>query len=150
MNDKKQALEQINNLFNSQRFAVLSTQKNGQPYANLVAFTTTDDFAQIIFLTPNTTRKYENLMDNPKVALLINNSQNEADDVNKAVCVTVTGTAKIIENQEKKKFLNLFIERHPHLKAFSADPATVLVCVAVDTFFVVSQFQKVIKIQVSP
>lgn len=151
MNDiKKQALDQIKNLFDSQAFAVLSTQKNGQPYANLVAVAATDDLEEIIFLTPNTTRKYENLTDNSKVAILINDSRNEADDINKAVCVTATGTATIAENQERKKLLNLFIKRHPHLTAFSAEPTTVLVCVAVDTFFVVSQFQNVLKIQVSP
>lgn len=146
----QQALDQIKNLFDSQAFAVLATQKNGQPYANLVAVSATDDLKAIIFLTPSTTRKYENLTDNPQVAILINDSRNESEDINNAICVTATGTAKIAENQERKTLLRHFINRHPHLAAFSAEPTTAVVCVTVDTFFVVSRFQNVVKVQVSP
>lgn len=151
MKDKqKQALAQIKTLFNSQAFAVLSTQKDDQPYASLVAFTAINTMDQILFLTPKTTRKYDNLTSNPQVAVLINNHQNNPDDIYKAVCVTATGTAAIVENQQKDELLDLFTSRHPHLKAFSTDSTTALICVRVDTFFVVSQFQQVVKIEVSP
>jgi nitroimidazol reductase NimA-like FMN-containing flavoprotein (pyridoxamine 5'-phosphate oxidase superfamily) len=149
-NKQKQALAQIKMLFDSQKFAVLSTQKDHQPYASLVAFTATNSFDQILFLTPKTTRKYDNLTNNPKVALLINNHQNNSDDIYNAVCVTATGTAITVENQQKDDFLDLFTGQHPQLKAFSTDPATALVCVLVDTFFVVSEFQDVVTIRVFP
>lgn len=150
MNDKqKQTLAQIKTLFASQAFAVLSTQQDNQPYASLVAFTATDILDQILFLTPKTTRKYKNLTSNPKVAVLINNHQNNPDDIYKATCVTVTGTAVTVDDHQKDKLLNLFTDRHPNLKEFSTDPTTALVCVHVDTFFVVSQFQNVVKIKVS-
>lgn len=150
MNDKKkQILNQIKKLFDSQRFAVLSTQKKDQPYASLVAIAATDDLCQIIFLTPETTRKYKNLTGNPKVAILINDSQNQADDIYKAVCVTATGTTEIIKNNRKDELLKLFTARHPHLKTFAADSKTALICMSVDTFILVSQFQDVVEIQVS-
>jgi len=151
MNDKqKQALAQIKTLFDSQTFAVLSTQNDDQPYASLVAFAATNTLDQILFLTPQTTRKYDNLTRNPKVAVLISNHQNNPDDTHKAVCVTATGTAVTVENQKKGDLLHLVTDRHSHLKPFSTDPATALVSVRLDTFFVVSQFQDVIKIKVSP
>ncbi len=151
MNDKqKHALDQIKNLFDSQAFAVLSTQRDDQPYASLVAFAATNTLDQILFLTPRTTRKYDNLTRNPKVAVLISNHQNNPDDTHKAVCFTATGKAVIVENQQKSELLHLITGRHPHLTSFSTDPATAMVCVRVDTFFVVSQFQDVIKIKVSP
>lgn len=146
----RQTPEQIKRLFRSQAFAVLSTQQNGQPYANLVAFTSSDDLKQIIFLTPSTTRKYENLTKSPKVAVLVNNARNEADDVSRAVCVTATGTAQVIPNQSREKLLRLFLLEHPHLSEFADAPETVLVCVQVETFFVVNDFQNVEKFQVSP
>ena len=151
MNDKqKQVLAQIKTIFDSQAFAVLSTQREDQPYASLVAFAATNTLDQILFLTPRTTRKYDNLTRNPKVAVLISNHQNNPDDTHKAVCVTATSKAVTVKNKQKSELLHLITERHPHLKSFSTDPATALVCVRVDTFFVVSQFQDVIKIKVSP
>lgn len=149
-NNTIEALKQIKRLFRSQSFAVLSTQQNGQPYANLVAFTSDDDLKQIIFLTPNNTRKYENLTKNPKVAVLVNDTRNEADDINRAICVTATGTAQIIPDQSREKLLRLFLLEHPHLSGFADAPETVLVCIRIDTFFMVNDFQNVKKIQVSP
>lgn len=150
MNDnQKQTLNQIVELFESQHLAVLSTQKDGQPYANLVAFAATKNLGQIIFLTPRNTRKYENLTANPKVAVLINNSRNEVADIDKAICVTATGTAKAISDDQKGALLDLFLERHPHLKTFSSSPETALVCISVNTFILVRQFQEVVEIQIS-
>ncbi len=145
---QKQAMAHIKTLFDSQTFAVLSTQRDGQPYASLVAFGASNSLHQIFFLTPRSTRKYKNLIHNPNVAVLISNHENKPDDTHKAVCVTATGTAFDIENQQKNEFSDLITERHPHLKAFSMDAATALVCVRVETFFVVSEFQDVIKIKI--
>ena len=149
-NNTTQTLDRVKRLFRSQSFAVLSTQQNGQPYANLIAFTSSDDLKQIIFLTPSNTRKYDNLTKSPKVAMLVNDSRNEADDISRAVCVTATGTAQIIPDQSREKLLRLFLLDHPHLSEFADDPKTVLVSVRVDTFFVVNDFQNVEKIKVSP
>ena len=147
---KKNALEQIGALFESQRLAVLSTQKNDQPYASLVAFSASDDLEQILFLTPSTTRKYENLIANPQVALLVNNSSNKVDDIYNAVSVTVTGIASLVEKSDKLKYLDVYLKKHPHLKGFSSAPTTALVCVTVNRYFMVNQFQNVIEIKVTP
>jgi len=148
-NREKQAVNQVKDLFESQTLAVLSTQKNDQPYASLVAFVASPDLAHIIFLTPNTTRKYENLRDNPKVAILVNNSMNQAADIYTAVSVTATGIAATVDGYEKEQFLEIYLEKHPHLKPFSSAPTTSLVCVCVDRYFMVNQFQNVIEIQVA-
>jgi nitroimidazol reductase NimA-like FMN-containing flavoprotein (pyridoxamine 5'-phosphate oxidase superfamily) len=145
----KLALGQIRALFESQALAVLSTQKNDQPYASLVAFATTADLENIIFLTPNTTRKYDHLVNNPKVAILINNSLNQAADIYNAVSVTATGIAKVIESHEKNKLLDTYLKRHPHLKVFSASPTTALIRVSVDRYIMVNRFQNVVEIQVA-
>lgn len=148
-NREKKAFDQVKALFESQSLAVLSTQKNDQPYANLVAFAATPDLAQIIFLTPHTTRKYENIRHNPKVALLVNNSMNKAADIYEAISVTATGMAVTPEVPEKEQFLEIYLKKHPHLKGFSSAPTTSLVCVHVDRYFMVNQFQNVFEIQVA-
>lgn len=146
---EKQAFDQVKDLFEFQTLSVLSTQKNGQPYASLVAFAATPDLEQIIFLTPNTTRKYEHLRDNPKVAILVNNSMNQASDIYEAVSVTATGIAAAVEGHEKEQLLEIYLKKHPHLKVFSSAPTTALICVCVDRYFMVNWFQNVIEIQVA-
>ena len=147
---RKNALEKVSALFDSQRLAVLSTQKNNQPYASLVAFSASDDLEQILFLTPSTTRKYENIVANPKVAILVNNSLNKADDIYNAISVTATGIASVVEKYDNRKYLDLYLKKHPHLKEFSSAPTTALVCVKVNRYFMVNQFQNVVEIKVVP
>ncbi len=143
-------LDTIRRLFDSQDLSILSTQKNGQPYANIVAVTVTPDLKQIIFLTPCTTRKYDNLVASPRVAMLINNSQNRAEDITNAICVTATGEAFPVTDEEKKPLLSLYLSRHPHMKTFARAPTTAVIRMAVNKYIMVSQFQNVVEIKVGP
>ena len=60
--DKTQAIQQrLRELFESQNLGVLATHSSGQPYASLVAFYATEDLKHLFFVTPKTTRKFENL-----------------------------------------------------------------------------------------
>ncbi len=144
------ALETIRQLFDSQDLAVLSTQKEGQPYASIVAVTVTPDLENIIFLTPNTTRKYDNLVASPRVALLINNSQNQVRDITNATSVTATGTAFPMTGEEEKEALALYLNRHPHMETFAISPTTAVVRVAVAKYIMVTHFQTVVEIKVGP
>ena len=86
-------LEQlIRELFESQKLAVLGTQKQGQPYANLIAFAASDDLKSLYFVTARATRKYANIEADARVTLLIDNRSNEDADFSQAAAVTATGT----------------------------------------------------------
>jgi nitroimidazol reductase NimA-like FMN-containing flavoprotein (pyridoxamine 5'-phosphate oxidase superfamily) len=121
----------------------LSTQKDGQPYASLLAFASADDLKKLFFLTPANTRKYENLTANPRVAMLVTNSRNQAENLYDAVAVTAVGKAFPAEDDEKGVLLDIFLKRHPALKDFASDPATAQIIVSVESYFTVSQFQNV-------
>lgn len=149
MDTQEQAnLNKIKTLFDTERLSILSTQKNGQPYASLVAFANTPDLKQILFLTPTTTRKYDHLTAGPRVAMLVNNSRNSPEDVYNAISVTAIGQAATLEGEEKTRLLPLYLKRHPHLKEFAAAPTTALISVAVDSYIMVSQFQDVVELKV--
>lgn len=146
--DRDMTLTQISGLFESQALTVLSTQEDGQPYASLVAFAASDDLKFIYFLTPDTTRKYQNLVANPKVAVLVNNSRNRAEDITSAISVTGTGIARKLDTPKSRDALALFLNKQPHLDAFSKAPATALICITIDRYYMVSQFQDVVAISV--
>lgn len=148
--NKKQTLEQIGDLFDSQRLAVLSTQKSNQPYASLVAFAASPDLKHVYFLTPNTTRKYDNLTANPKVSILVNDSRNSADDIYNATSVTGTGISEVVDKSREKEALDMFLKKHPHLKDFSSAPTSAFIRIAMKRYFMVNRFQNVVEVKIAP
>lgn len=140
----------IRDLIDSQQLAVLCTQKDGHPYASLVAVAATPELDRIIFLTPVTTRKYDNLLACPNAAFLVNNSENRSEDIYQAAAVTATGTVADVTDSEKQGLKTLYLKRHPHLASFAAAPTTALVCVKISRYFLVNRFQNVFELKVKP
>jgi nitroimidazol reductase NimA-like FMN-containing flavoprotein (pyridoxamine 5'-phosphate oxidase superfamily) len=131
----------IKRIFSEQRFAVLATQSDGQPYCNLVAFTEADNLKSLIFVTSRDTRKYANIQVSKKVAILIDSRINHVSDFNSAVAVTALGTIEeVIDN--KKYLSEIYLSKHPELKDFCHKPSNALMKIAV-TEYIVATFEGV-------
>ena len=139
----------VGDLLKGQNLAVLSTHYKGQPYASLVVFAATEDLKQILFATTRATRKYENIVQDPRVALLVDSRTNLNSDIHGAIAVTVTGRAEEVKEKDKEAFLKIYLARHPHLKDFVRSPTCALLRVKVETYYMVSKFQKVIELHLS-
>jgi nitroimidazol reductase NimA-like FMN-containing flavoprotein (pyridoxamine 5'-phosphate oxidase superfamily) len=140
----------IRDLIDSRQLAVLCTQKDGHPYASLVAVATTPKLDRIIFMTPVTTRKYDNLTACPNVAFLIDNSENRAEDIYQAAAVTATGAVIDLPDSEQDALKALYLDRHPHLTSFADAATTAMVCVKISRYILVNRFQNVFELKVSP
>ncbi|QTA89657.1 pyridoxamine 5'-phosphate oxidase family protein [Desulfonema magnum] len=136
---------QIRELFVSQNLAVLATHNEEQPYANLVAFVTTDDLKYLYFVTPRATRKFANLSADSRVALLINNSTNQNTDFHQAIAVTAVGKAEEITGDDRTRVLPLYLAKHPHLEEFAKSPTCALVRVTAASYYLVKNFQNVME-----
>jgi heme iron utilization protein len=136
--------KQIRNLFTHQKFAVLSTQEEDNPYLNLVAFAETPDLQTILFATTRATRKFGNLSHKSGVALLVDNRSNDVADLREAVAVTVIGVAsEVADSAARGELERVYLEKHPHMKGFVCSPSTALVKVNVESYVLVTQFQNV-------
>ncbi len=133
----------VRSLLETQRSAALATQEMGQPYLSLMAFAATPDLKTIVMATDRYTRKYANLMVEPRVALLMDNRGNVPADTREAVAVTVLGEAAEAAPAEREHLLALLVERHPHLKAFATAATSALMAVRVATYIVVQRFEEV-------
>jgi nitroimidazol reductase NimA-like FMN-containing flavoprotein (pyridoxamine 5'-phosphate oxidase superfamily) len=133
----------LNQLFESQWSAALATQDGGQPYLSLMAFAATPDLRRLLLVTDRHTRKYANIMAEPRVALLVDNRSNAPADTEEAVAVTVLGQAEETAPGEREELLPLFLSKHPHMEAFATSPTCALITVTVATYFVVQRFQEV-------
>lgn len=135
----------LKDLFRSQRFAVLATDDHGQPFASLMAFAATEDLGQIVVLTERTTHKFANLKANSRVALLIDDRENKGSDTQESVAVTVLGEAQEADPDAGAPLLELYLARHPYLAAFAASPGCAIIRVKIQSYLLVSRFQKVIE-----
>ena len=140
--------KQIQKLFINQKLAVLSTHHFGQPYANLIAFVGKENLKEIFFVTPRSTRKFDNLSADSRVAILINSSLNTDADFHEAVAVTALGNANEVNGPQKDDALSLYLTKHPYLEAFAVSPTSALVGVTVTTYVMVRNFQHVMELSI--
>lgn len=132
-------------LFRSQRYAVLATSENEQAFTSLMAFAAAADLRQIVVLTERATRKFANLKANSRVALLIDNRENKGSDTQDSVAVTAIGEAEEVDAENGALLLDLYLARHPYLAEFAASPSCAIIRVKINSYLLVSRFQKVLQ-----
>lgn len=145
---EQEVQEKIHALLSSQRLAVLSTQRDGQPYSSLMAFAYTADLENIIIATSKSTRKHQNIVQECRVSLLVDNRSNSDDDFSTATALTVLGRAQHIEEVVRPVYEKLYLSKHPSLESFVASPSTALLRVKVSHYLLVSRFQSVMEYHV--
>jgi len=87
-------------------------------------------------MTFRNTRKYENLLSNPAVSLLVDTRKEDSPEgPSQTKALTVNGRFERIENEEKKnRIKDRLLERHPHLKAFAENHDTEVFLIKVKSF----------------
>lgn len=138
----------IKELLTSQRLGVLSTHYQGHPYASLVAFASSENLYEIYFSTPKTTRKFRNLTLENRVSMLVDNRSNRICDFHDAMAVTILGTAKEIQGNEKKEAMDLYLYKHPYLLDFITSESCAMVTVLIDRYILVRRFQEVFELHI--
>ena len=138
----------IRELFESQKLAVLGTQNEGQPYANLIAFAPSHDLKSLYFVTARATRKYANIEADARVTVLIDNRSNQDSDFSQAAAVTATGTAQEVVNSERDEVLDIYLAKQPMLRDFVESPSCALLQIRVETYYLVRRFQNVMELHV--
>ena len=143
MKDGSKRLEQtLVSLFGSQKLSVLSTYSKGQPYASLVAFAATQDLKNFFFATGRTTRKFANVLENPRIAMLVDNRSNRESDFEEACAATILGQAGELSGQGKKNRLKLYLEKHPYLEEFATSAQSAIIEVRVQSIVLVERFEE--------
>ena len=132
----------IKRVIASQRFAVLATQSEGQPYGNLIAFAEAENLRSLLFVTSRKTRKYSNILASKKVAVLIDSRTNQALDLNNAVAITALGTIEEANIANKGHLSGIYLSKHPQLKDFLYKPSNALMKISVNDY-VVATFETV-------
>ena len=138
----------VSDLLATQYFAVFCTRSETHPYCSLVGFAAAKDLRHIVLATMKDARKFRNLSSDGRVSLMIDSRTNRVEDLSDASAVTVIGEVGGVESAEESPHRELYLRRHPHLESFLDDPNTVIVCVDVSKYILVSRFQEVLELEI--
>jgi heme iron utilization protein len=133
----------IKELLVRQPLAVLATQGDGQPYTSLMAYAYTKDLRFIVVATAMSSRKHLNILDESRVALLVDDRSNNEEDFQNATALTIVGEACEIAQDEREAYCRIYLDRHPALETFLTSSATTLLKIAVHKYLLVSKFEDV-------
>lgn len=137
-------LERLNALDKDQLHAVLATESDGQPYTSMIAYALTPDKKGIVFVTPQKTRKYKNILKNNNVSLLIDTRSNTEKDYMSAESLTILGNAFPVRKGAKwSELTKTLIRKHPNLKEIIHSAETKLIFVKINQCIHVTRFQTV-------
>lgn len=125
----------------TQKYAVIATDKAKIPYTNIIAFAASEGYGNLIFATKRDSTKYLNLLNNPCVSILIDNRKNLSSDIMNARAVSAEAEAKDIKDN-KEKFKELLKKRHPELSDFLNEPNCELFKLEVKKYFYIDSFDK--------
>ena len=123
--------EKMKALARGKDICVLSTvSQDASPHSSLMAYVADEECREIYMATHSSTLKYQNLLHNPAVSLLIDTR--EVTPRKKAQALTVSGVFQPIETQNKKKRVEAqLLRQHPHHKEFIQNPDSALICIKV-------------------
>jgi uncharacterized pyridoxamine 5'-phosphate oxidase family protein len=123
---------------------VLATESDGQPYTSMIAFALSSDKKGIVFITPQKTRKYKNILKNNRVSLLIDTRSNTEKDYMSAESLTILGNAFPVRKGVKwSELTKVLIRKHPKLNEIIHSAETKLIFIKITRCIHVTRFQTV-------
>lgn len=150
MGDECPDIARVRHLLESQRLAVLATQGETGPYGSLVAFAATSDFGALLFATARATRKFANLERSDRAALVVDSRSNREEDFHRAAAATLIGRTSEVTGRDRALMAELYLAKHPHLREFLRSPTCALFRFEIEACYVVSRFQTVMELEMTP
>ena len=110
-------LEKMKALAREKNICVLATIAGSKPYCSLMAYVTNKACTEMYMVTHRQTQKYQNLVANPAVSLLIDTR--DASPRSGAKAMTVEGVYQKIKDPTKEEAVRRkLLSTHPHLTEF--------------------------------
>ncbi|MBD3320095.1 MAG: hypothetical protein GF350_03280 [Chitinivibrionales bacterium] len=143
MNNDRDIEKLVTDCANEQLFGVLATRCGDCLHTSIVAFAASESLNEIVFATPESSRKYANLTGHPSVSLFIDNRQNDASRLYDITGITIPGTASIVDPERDAVLVQRYIDKHPGLRGFIESRSTKIIRIDVDRYDIVTKFRKV-------
>jgi len=125
--------EDIQALICRNNHCVLATAVGNRPHCSLMSYTADQQGRELYMITMRNTQKFENLLLNPQVSVLIDTREQDIGSRRgRAKAVTVSGVFQAITDQKKKDAVRAQLAAaHPHLQELAAHPDAAPFCIKV-------------------
>jgi len=129
-------LEKMKDIVKGNDLCVLATVSEGKPHCSLMSYISDEKGQEIYLISHKQTKKYVNLLKNPKVSLLIDTREEKKGQRRIDIkALTVSGEFQTIKDFGKKEFIRTkFLKRHPHLADFLNDPGAEIFSIRIKSF----------------
>ena len=129
----------IVDILNASRLAFLATTQDDSPHLSLMNFTYYQQEESIIISTRRDTKKFKQIQENPKIALLIHDFPHldgtEGDDrCGRSFSITMNGTAKIIDAGDVRdlKYRQIHQLSNPDYKQFIVGESIAIIVLQIE------------------
>jgi general stress protein 26 len=129
-------LEKMKDIVKGNDLCVLATVSEGKPHCSLMSYISDEKGQEIYLISHKQTKKYVNLMKNPKVSLLIDTREEKKGQRRIDIkALTVSGEFQTINDSVKKDLIRTkFLRKHPHLTDFLNDPGAEIFSIKIKSF----------------
>jgi len=139
-------VDRLRRLLDAQRVAVLASHRDGQPYCSLVAFARSADTKSLLFATSLSTRKFANLLADPRAAMMIDDRERLDRSLTSVTGVTAMGRIEELPTRATSRLFKRYLAKHPYLEGFVNSPNCALLRIKVDKYVMVDRFQHVVEV----
>jgi len=130
-------LQEMKALAREKNSCVLATIVDTKPYCSLMAYVTNRACTEIFMVTHRQSQKFQNLIANPAVSLMIDTRDTSPRSAARAM--TVEGIfQKIKDPAKEKKVRRKLLSAHPHLKEFMGHPEAEVFQITIKSFLLLN------------
>ena len=134
----------VMNILLDNNLCVLCTCSNDIPDASLILYICDDSCTKMHMLTLKETSKYQIIVSNPNVSLLIDTRDNRHDQATQTKALTIHGHASIVDDYDtSQKLICQLIKKHDKLSNLASDESVRVIEVLIKNILFLENVDKV-------
>jgi nitroimidazol reductase NimA-like FMN-containing flavoprotein (pyridoxamine 5'-phosphate oxidase superfamily) len=129
-------IERIEAFLNNHTICVLATVRDNIPHCSLMAYMVDEHSRVVYMVTPRNTNKYQNILKNPHVSLLVDDRcQGHYPGQRAEHALTVHGTCRRVEDEATKQLVrDRLAETRPDMRDFIYDAQSEVIAIDIVSF----------------
>jgi nitroimidazol reductase NimA-like FMN-containing flavoprotein (pyridoxamine 5'-phosphate oxidase superfamily) len=129
-------LDRMKTILRENNMCVMATCRDNKPHCSLMAYITDPECRTIYMVSERNTQKWNNLVHNPHVSLMVDTRMNPGAVAGAAIqALTIDGIHRAVEDgAEKQSILREIEEAHPHVKRLTQSRDAEVVAVKIESF----------------
>lgn len=128
-------LAKLETILRENSLCVLCTEAAGKPYCSLMTYLPNDDLSLLYLVATEESRKYQNLLANPRVSLLVDTRQNRGTAAGEnIVSVTFEGLFQPLADAKTLRIKANLAKEHGELAEILNHPSCVVFTIQLKSF----------------